>query len=351
MTTDDVVAGTEGRTRFEREARAQAALSSPQIATLYGVERLDGDDLVLVLELVDGRTLADLLREGTLGVDQALDLFRQLATGLAAAHAVGVVHRDLKPGNLMVRPDGSLVILDFGLALLRGGERQCATEDDDRLTREGMIVGTPAYMAPEQVRGDVLGPAVDVWAAGAILYEMLTGRLPFKGSSGADRMAAVLLQEPLPISELRADLSAGVRSLIATCLSKEAARRPAKRRRASAARSRAACTADGLWSSSVQPGGDCAWLGPPRALPPARGSRDGCSCRRNRAVAGGGAGWLGDGCQAVGTHRDQLPRGFGASRARSGSTRGSLSLPLAINMQTNTPRSRTCGCGCRPSRC
>jgi Tol biopolymer transport system component/predicted Ser/Thr protein kinase len=175
--------------RFEREARAVAALNHPNICTLYDV----GPNF-LVMELVDGPTLQDRIREGPISDDEALRIAQSIADALDAAHERGVIHRDLKPANVKIRPDGTVKLLDFGLAQQRPAFGSIETAVS--MTVPGTILGTPAYMSPEQARGKPVDARADVWAFGAVLYEMLGGQQPFTGDTMADVLAAVVDREP-----------------------------------------------------------------------------------------------------------------------------------------------------------
>jgi Tol biopolymer transport system component len=218
--------------RFEREARILAALSHPHIAALYGVEELgagsDGDAAprALVLEFVDGETLAERLGRSRLSTGEAIDIARQIAAGMAAAHDTGVVHRDLKPANIKIRPDGVVKILDFGLAkadaLLAGSGAEPLLKSAE--TVGGVVLGTPAYMSPEQARGGVVDKRADVWAFGCVLFEMLTGKAPFAGGTAADSIAAVLEREP-DWSLVPSRAPAAVHQLLRRCLEKQPQRR------------------------------------------------------------------------------------------------------------------------------
>jgi predicted Ser/Thr protein kinase len=209
--------------RFKREARTAATLRHPNLCPIYDVGQIDGR-LYLTMAYVEGRSLAELIRSGSgdewLPERPVADLVRKLALALEEAHAKGVIHRDLKPANIMVGERHEPVILDFGLA------RQTHKEDV-RLTAPGTLLGTPAYMPPEQVRGDTaaMGPACDVYSLGVVLYELLTGRLPFQAPNLASLIAQVLTEHPPPPSAHRPDLD---RTLEAVCL-KAMARDPARR--------------------------------------------------------------------------------------------------------------------------
>jgi dienelactone hydrolase len=187
------------RARFEREAQAASALDHPNISTIYEIGEWERQ-LFIAMAFYDGQTLRQRIEQGPMSFSEIASLVGQLASGLSAAHANGIVHRDLKPANIMVRRDGQLKILDFGLAKLAFDETMT------RMTGVGTTVGTVAYMSPEQARGEEVDEAADVWALGVILYEMLAGRLPFPGSHPASVMAAVLNAEPAPLRNVRPDI-------------------------------------------------------------------------------------------------------------------------------------------------
>jgi Tol biopolymer transport system component/aminoglycoside phosphotransferase (APT) family kinase protein len=217
----------EARERFIREARAISALNHPHICTLHDVGS-DGNTDYLVMELVEGETLAERVGRGPLKLDDALRLAIQIATALDRAHRAGIVHRDLKPGNVMVTRAGAKV-LDFGLAQLAGaGDPPGAPAADlsagptiAPLTREGLLVGTLQYMAPEQLEGRRADHRADIFAFGALLYEMLTGRRAFDGSSQASVIAAVLEREPEPLSALLPIAPPALDALVRGCLTKD----------------------------------------------------------------------------------------------------------------------------------
>jgi len=208
--------------RLDREARLLASLNHPRIATLYGLEESDGKRF-LVMELVPGRTLAERLQRGPLPIPEALEVGRQIAEGLEAAHEKGVVHRDLKPANVKVTPDGQVKLLDFGLAKALVPSSDAITPVDGS-TREGTVLGTPAYMSPEQARGQPVDRRTDIWAFGCCLYEFLTGRMAFVGKTASDTMAAVLDREP-DWSALPEGTPDGARRLLRRCLTKDVRKR------------------------------------------------------------------------------------------------------------------------------
>ena len=171
--------------RFELEARAIAALNHPNICTVYDV----GPNY-LVMELIEGATLADKIKKGPLTLPEALDIARQIADALEVAHEAGIVHRDLKPANIKLRPDGTVKVLDFGLAKVASSSPAQAAG-----SRDGIIIGTAAYMSPEQARGETVDKRADIWAFGAVVYEMLTGAPLFKGNNVSEILAGVLKEE------------------------------------------------------------------------------------------------------------------------------------------------------------
>ena len=183
------------RARFERESRLLAALNHPHIAAIHSVEEIDGR-LALILELVEGPTVADRLATGPIPIGEALQIARQLAEALEAAHGKGVVHRDLKPSNVKITSAGAVKLLDFGLAkatptAIHERDAQPGSADADP-THDGVILGTGAYMSPEQARGQAVDKRTDVWAFGCLLYEMLTARRAFSGKTISDTIAAIL---------------------------------------------------------------------------------------------------------------------------------------------------------------
>ena len=205
----------EGRARFEREARAISRLNHPHICTLFDVVEAEGTDF-LVMELVDGETLAARLQRGPLSVAETIRLSAQIADALAAAHRQNVVHRDLKPANVMLTSRG-IKLLDFGLAALRGED---SLHGDPHVTTTGAILGTPAYMAPEQLQGRPVDARADLFALGAVMHEMLTGRRAFDGTSSAEVAVAILEHDPEPIAKARDDVPDALSWAIRECLAK-----------------------------------------------------------------------------------------------------------------------------------
>ncbi|HEY3204640.1 MAG TPA: protein kinase [Thermoanaerobaculia bacterium] len=215
--------------RFEREARSLAALNHPNIAAIYGLEDAGGTRC-LVLELVPGETLAERLAAGPLPVEEAFALCRQIAEALEAAHAAGIVHRDLKPANVKITPSGKVKVLDFGLAKAFGAEPGPARDVSHSPTvtsggtQRGVILGTAAYMSPEQARGKTVDKRTDVWSFGCVLYETLTGRKAFEGETVSDVMVSVLSREP-DWTALPGAAPRRVRDLLRRCLQKDPERR------------------------------------------------------------------------------------------------------------------------------
>jgi Tol biopolymer transport system component len=226
---DAFAADPERVARFQREAKTLASLNHPHIAAIYGLEDAAGVK-ALVLELVEGPTLADRIAQGPLPIDEALAIARQIGDALEAAHEQGIIHRDLKPANIKLRPDGAVKVLDFGLA-------KALTADSSRVSSVGLtnsptitspiamsgvgvLLGTAAYMAPEQARGKPVDKRADIWAFGCVLYEMLTGLRPFEGEDVALTFAAIMKSEP-DLHALPAALPPAVRSCIGRCLHKD----------------------------------------------------------------------------------------------------------------------------------
>jgi Tol biopolymer transport system component len=206
--------------RFEREAKTLASLNHPNVAQIFGVDQV-GETCFLVLELVEGESLDERLKRGPLPLDEALDVCRQIAEGLEAAHEAGVIHRDLKPANVRLTPDGRVKLLDFGLAKPAAQGRDAPASTDSVLSTEaGRLLGTPTYMAPEQARGRPIDKRVDVWAFGCVLYECLTARRAFTGETLTDVLGSVLHTQPDPAA-LPSRTPAAVRGLLTRCLEKD----------------------------------------------------------------------------------------------------------------------------------
>ena len=227
-----VAADPERLARFQREAEVLASLNHPNIAAIYGLER-SGATTALVMELVDGPTLADGIAQGAIPVDEALPIAKQIAEALEAAHEQGIIHRDLKPANVKVRSDGTVKVLDFGLAKAvepaAGATSPNASMSPTittpaMMTGAGTILGTAAYMSPEQARGKAVDKRADIWAFGCVVYEMLTGRTAFAGETVSDVIASILQNEP-GWSRLPASTPAPVQRLLRRCLQKEARHR------------------------------------------------------------------------------------------------------------------------------
>ncbi|MGE5243852.1 MAG: FlgO family outer membrane protein [Betaproteobacteria bacterium] len=194
----DVAADPERLRRFHQEARAASSLNHPHILVIHDFGELDGRPFI-VSEFVEGETLRERLRRGPLAPGEAVDIALQVAGALGAAHARGIVHRDVKPENIMLRPDGHLKVVDFGLAKLVGPDAAAGAGDAGAGTRVGLLLGTPRYMSPEQARGQPLDARSDIWSLGVILYEMIAGRPPFAGATPADAISAIVGREPMPI--------------------------------------------------------------------------------------------------------------------------------------------------------
>ena len=210
--------------RFEQEARLAGSLNHPNVLTLFDVGTHE-DAPYLVTELLEGRTLRDTLAAGPLPSRKAIDCGQQVARGLAAAHEHGVVHRDLKPANVFVTKDGRVKILDFGLAKLTQPDPATAGSRFSTDTAEGHVVGTLGYMAPEQVRGQAVDARTDIFAFGAVLYEMLSGRRAFVGDTPADTMTAILTKDPEELSRPGFDVPGGLERIVRRCLEKDPAER------------------------------------------------------------------------------------------------------------------------------
>jgi len=193
-------ADVERMARFHREAQVLASLNHSHIAAIYGVEE-SGGIRALVLELVEGETLAERLARGALEAEEALEIAREIADALEAAHEKGIIHRDLKPANIKLTPGGKVKVLDFGLAKALATDSSSPDASHSPTitavaTRDGIVIGTAAHMSPEQARGKPVDKRSDIWAFGVVLYEMLTGRQAFHGETVSDTLAAILTRDP-----------------------------------------------------------------------------------------------------------------------------------------------------------
>src|SRR3972149_2389193 len=211
---EHVSVGSADLERFTQEAKAAAGLNHPNICTIYGIEEADNKNFI-VMEFVDGQMLQE--KKSSLSMKQSLDIGIQIAEGLAAAHEKGIVHRDIKPENIMIRKDGRVQIMDFGLAKLRGASR---------LTKEGSTVGTAGYMSPEQVQGQETDHRSDIFSLGVLLYEMLSGQPPFKGVHETAIAYEIVNVDSPPMSSLRAEITPELDSIVLECLQKGPNERP-----------------------------------------------------------------------------------------------------------------------------
>jgi len=217
----------ERLTRFRREAKVLASLNHPNIASIYGLEEQDGVT-ALVLELVEGPTLADRIAEGSISLEEALAIARQIADALEAAHEQGIVHRDLKPANIKVREDGTVKVLDYGLAKALAGDGAQAQDSNlsqsptlsRQATAMGVILGTAAYMAPEQAKGKAVDKRGDIWAFGVVLFEMLTGERLYAGETASETLASVIKDEA-DWRRLPGNCPGHIRTLLRRCLTKD----------------------------------------------------------------------------------------------------------------------------------
>jgi len=198
--------------RFILEAQTTSALDHPNICTIYEIDETPDGAMFIAMAYYEGQTLRQKLNEGLLSVQEATDICTQLLEGLKIAHENGIIHRDIKPANIILRPDGILKILDFGIAKLQHGSH---------ITRPGLIIGTPVYMAPEQFTGEAIDHRIDLWATGVIFYEMLTGRLPFTGDNELSLMYGIVNETPPPLQELREGIDPNLELIIQKALAKD----------------------------------------------------------------------------------------------------------------------------------
>jgi hypothetical protein len=218
------------RLRFEREAQAVAALNHPGIVTIHSVEE-HGGRLLLTMELVEGQPLGEVIPKGGLPLERLLRIGIEVADAMAAAQARGITHRDLKPGNIMVTGAGRAKVLDFGLAKVREAQAAGPTDDLTRMstssgiTGEGKIIGTVAYMSPEQAEGKPVDPRSDIFSLGVVLHEMATGDRPFKGDTNVSIISAILKDTPIPVTDTNPALPADLARIVRRCLAKDPERR------------------------------------------------------------------------------------------------------------------------------
>src|SRR5439155_23260585 len=206
--------------RLIREARAASALNHPNIAHVYEISEMD-ELQCIVMEYIEGRTLRDIMKEGRLDCAQIIDIGAQIADGLAEAHAHGIIHRDVKPANIMVNSKGHIKILDFGLAKLPRSNVEIHGLGEDSLAIPGALIGTLRYMSPEQVLGHSVDQRSDIFSLGAVLYEMAAGRPLFQGATATETMDHILHPEPLPVSELGSQFGPEFKRVLRKCLEKE----------------------------------------------------------------------------------------------------------------------------------
>jgi serine/threonine protein kinase len=219
--------GTDGDRvrRFIQEAKAASALNHPNILTIYEIDEVDSEHFIAT-EYVDGETLRDRLRFSRFNVTETIDIGVQVASALCATHGVGIIHRDIKPDNIMLRRDGIVKVLDFGLAKLTR-ERQVIETDSHAPTQNmintavGMVMGTAHYMSPEQARGLDVDARTDIWSLGCVLYEMMAGRTPFPGPTTIDIMSGVLQREPESLTQKQADCPRDLERIILRTLRKD----------------------------------------------------------------------------------------------------------------------------------
>ena len=218
---EDFATDADRLARFEREAKLLASLNHANIAAIYGLED-EGDTRFIAMELVEGETLAErIARSGRVDVDEALDIARQIAEALEAAHDASIIHRDIKPANVLLTGKGGVKVLDFGIAKSSTVEANAAlTEQATSLTVDGTLMGTPPYMAPEQIRGEEADKRADIWAFGCVVYEMLTGKGAFARETGADTLAAIIERNP-GYDTLPPDVPPSIRQLVRRCLEKD----------------------------------------------------------------------------------------------------------------------------------
>ena len=226
LLTHECCDDSEKLRRFAQEAKTASALNHPNIITIFEFGKLN-EAHYMVSEYVDGPELKTILEKDNLSTPEALNIAVQIVSALKTAHEAGIVHRDIKPGNIMVRNDGLVKVLDFGLVKLTNKHRSAKNIDEDAVTiakvntNPGLIMGTPNYMSPEQARGQECDHQTDIFSFGILLYEMLTGVRPFTGETTSDIMASILKSEPASISETRAKTPAQLEAIVLRCLEKD----------------------------------------------------------------------------------------------------------------------------------
>jgi serine/threonine protein kinase len=227
---ENIAADKERLVRFEREAQAASALNHPNIITIHEIGETD-NQMFIATEFIEGKTLREKIEENDLDVYESVKIAEQIAAALSVAHGSHIIHRDIKPENIMIRSDGYVKILDFGLAkLVEKSPTPLDAEAETRAqvnTKAGMILGTVAYMSPEQARGKEVDERTDVWSFGVCLYEMLTGKQPFTGETTNDTIAAILTKEPYPFDE---NLPSDLQRIIRKSLQKDANKRYQRRK-------------------------------------------------------------------------------------------------------------------------
>ena len=221
----EVAADKERMRRFVQEAKTASALNHPNIITIYEIDQTDSGHFIAT-EFIDGGTLREKLKRGRMKLDEALDVAQQAAFALTAAHGAAIVHRDIKPENIMVRLDGIVKVLDFGLAkLLEDHQREMIDPEADTralvLTDPGKVLGTPQYMSPEQARGLDLDARTDIWSLGVVLYEMVAGRAPFRGETKSHTVVSILESEPPPLATFAPDTPAELQRIVRKALTKD----------------------------------------------------------------------------------------------------------------------------------